>query len=151
MKSEPSVFSFEDLKTRPGRKEPWDGIRNYLARNFMMKDMEKGDKVLFYHSNSKEIGVAGLAQIASDAYPDPTQFDKRSEYFDPKATKDEPRWYLRDVQWLADFKRLVPLAELKKHKELSNMLVVQKGQRLSIQPVSRKEYEIIVELGGLVR
>ena len=113
--------------------------------------MEVGDKVLFYHSNCKDIGVAGLVKVASEAYPDPTQFDRKSDYYDPKATKEKPRWYLVDVEWLDDFKRLVPLSEIKKNKALENMLLVKKGQRLSIQPVMQAEFDLIVELGSRLR
>ena len=146
MKSEPSVFSFENLKTSPGRREPWDGVRNYQARNFMMKEMAVGDKVLFYHSNCKDIGVAGLAKVASEAYPDPTQFDRKSDYYDPKSSKDNPRWFLVDIVWFKDIKRLLSLSEIKKAKGLENMLLVQKGQRLSIQPVTRDEFDTILRL-----
>lgn len=149
MKSEPDTFSLDDLQSRPGQKEPWDGIRNYQARNFMRDDMQKGDQVLFYHSNCKEPGVVGLAEIASEAaYPDPTQFDSKSDYFDPKATKDKPRWLLVDLRYKAHFKRPVTLSQIREEPKLADMLVIRKGQRLSIQPVEKAHYEHICKIGG---
>jgi predicted RNA-binding protein with PUA-like domain len=144
MKSEPDVFSLDDLKNCPKKTEPWDGIRNYQARNFMRDDMKKGDVVLFYHSNCKEPGIVGLAEIASSsAYPDPTQFDKKSNYFDPKSDPDNPRWLLVDVRYKKTLKRPVTLKEIKEHPVLSEMKVAQRGMRLSIQPVEQKHFEII--------
>ena len=150
MKSEPETFSLDDLKSRPGQKEPWDGIRNYQARNFMRDDMKKGDQVLFYHSNCKEPGVVGLAEIVSEeAYPDPTQFDSKSNYYDAKASKDKPRWLLVDLKYKATFKRTVTLSEIREEQKLADMLVIRKGQRLSIQPVDRPHFEHICKLGGV--
>jgi len=144
MKSEPDVFSLDDLKNCPNKTEPWDGIRNYQARNFMRDDMKKGDIVLFYHSNCKEPGIVGLAEIASScAYPDPTQFDKKSNYFDPKSDPDNPRWLMVDVRYKKTLKRPVTLKEIKEHPVLSGMKVAQRGMRLSIQPVEQKHFEII--------
>lgn len=147
MKSEPDVFSLDDLKNCPKKTEPWDGIRNYQARNFMRDDMKKGDVVLFYHSNCKEPGIVGLAEIASSsAYPDPTQFDKKSNYFDPKSDPENPRWLLVDVRYKKTLKRPVTLKEIKEHPVLSGMKVAQRGMRLSIQPVEQKHFEIIKAL-----
>jgi predicted RNA-binding protein with PUA-like domain len=147
MKSEPDVFSLDDLKNCPKKTEPWDGIRNYQARNFMRDDMKKGDVVLFYHSNCKEPGIVGLAEIASsNAYPDPTQFDKKSHYHDPKSDPDNPRWLLVDVRYKKTFKRSVTLKEIKDHPVLKDMKVAQRGMRLSIQPVEQKHFEIIKAL-----
>lgn len=145
MKSEPDVFSFEDLKNRPGKKEAWDGVRNYQARNFMRDDMKVGDIVLFYHSSCPIPGIAGLAKVASKAYPDPTQFDPKSEYFDEKSTAEKPRWFLVDVAY---YKKIpfISLEELKKYQELKEMRLLQKGNRLSILPVSQEEYEFITSL-----
>lgn len=145
MKSEPDVFSFEDLKKRPEKKEPWNGVRNYQARNFMRDEMKEGDIVLFYHSSCPVPGIAGLAKVASKAYPDDTQFDPKSEYYDEKATKDNPRWFLVDVAFYKDIP-FISLEELKKHKELANMRLLQKGNRLSILPVSPDEYKFIMDL-----
>lgn len=148
MKSEPDVFSIDDLKSRPEQKEFWDGVRNYQARNFMKDQMKKGDQVLFYHSNATPPGVAGVAEVAIDtAVPDLTALDKKSEYFDPKATKENPRWFMTQVKFKKKFKIFVPLDELKKHKELEKMTVLQKGTRLSITPVTKDEFEFICKLG----
>lgn len=149
MKSEPDQFSFEDLKKRPGQTEPWNGVRNYQARNFMRDDMKVGDLVLFYHSNCAAPGVVGLATIASAPYPDATQFDAKSEYFDPKSTRENPRWVLVDVKWKAGFKRPVPLETLKTDKALDGLLAVRPGNRLSITPVTPEHTARILTLGGL--
>lgn len=149
MKSEPDVFSIDDLKSCPGKKEPWDGVRNYQARNFMRDDMSKGDLVLFYHSNAKPPGVAGIAEICSEAYPDPTAFDPKSKYFDAKSDKGNPRWILRDVKFKKKFKSFVSLEELKDTDSLSDMRLLQRGNRLSIMPVSEKEFKIISQMGGV--
>ena len=144
MKSEPDVYSIDDLE-RDGR-EPWDGIRNYQARNFMRDDMKVGDKAFFYHSNADEVGIAGTMTIASEPYDDPTQFDRKSKYFDPKSTKDKPRWQLVDVAFDSKFPRVVTLAELKANPKLADMRLVQKGNRLSIMPVTKKEWDIILKM-----
>lgn len=143
MKSEPDVFSFEDLKKRPGQKEPWDGVRNYQARNFMRDAMKVGDAVLFYHSNANPPGVAGIAEVSSQPYPDPTAFDPESNYYDPKSDPENPRWFLVDVRYKAPLKRLLSLETMKQMPELSEMRILQKGNRLSITPVSKKEFEAI--------
>jgi predicted RNA-binding protein with PUA-like domain len=148
MKSEPDVFSIEDLRVRPGRRERWDGVRNYQARNFMRDEMRSGDAVLFYHSNCAEPGVAGLAEVAGEPYPDPTAFDRKSKYFDPKSDPENPRWILVDVKWTATFPRTVSLREMKEAPALRNMRVLQRGNRLSITPVTKAEYERIVKMGG---
>lgn len=149
MKSEPDVFSFADLKARPRRTEPWNGVRNYQARNFMRDQMRAGDLVLFYHSNCATPGVVGLAKVASAAYPDPTQFDPESEYFDPKSAKENPRWVLVDVAWAKDFAREVSLAELKSDPELEGLLATRPGNRLSITPVEEAHFRRICALGGI--
>lgn len=147
MKSEPDVFSFADLKKKANKTEPWTGVRNYQARNFMRDDMKIGDLIFFYHSSCEVPGVAGIAKVASAPYPDPTQFDKKSEYFDPKATKEKPRWFLVDVSFEKDLKTPVPLALLKEQTELAKMRLLQPGNRLSILPVTREEFEFIKKLG----
>lgn len=147
MKSEPYVFSIDDLKEK--KTTMWDGVRNYQARNFMMNDMEKGDQVLFYHSNSKPPGVAGLATVSKKAQPDITAFDKESEYYDAKSTKEKPRWFCVEVKFNKKFKNYVSLEAIKEKKTLSDMKVVQKGMRLSIQPVTKKEFDQICKMGGL--
>jgi len=145
MKSEPNVFSIEDLKSRPKKTEPWDGIRNYQARNFMRDDMSIGDGVLFYHSNCSPPGIVGFAQIASNAYPDETQFDPKSKYFDPKSSRENPRWLLVDVKYVKQIK-LISLDQMREEKKLANMRVLQRGSRLSITPVTAPEWEHINKL-----
>jgi predicted RNA-binding protein with PUA-like domain len=146
MKSEPDVFSIDDLKACPNSTEHWDGVRNYQARNFMRDDMKKGDKILFYHSNCKPPGIAGIAKVAKEGYPDHTAFDKKSKYFDAKSKKEEPRWIMVDVKYVKKFKQVISLDELKNHPQLSEMKVLQKGSRLSITPVTEEEFEYILTL-----
>lgn len=148
MKSEPDVFSFEDLKKRPKKTEPWNGVRNYQARNFMRDEMKPGDLILFYHSSCEVPGVAGIAEVASKPYPDSTQFDPESDYFDPKATLEVPRWFLIDVKFHQDLKKHVALVELKQQKKLAEMRLLQQGNRLSILPVTREEFEFIKKMGS---
>jgi len=149
MKSEPEVFSFGDLKALGGGAEPWNGVRNYQARNFMRDGMRVGDLALFYHSNCAVPGVAGLARIVREACPDPLQFDSLSEYFDPKSNPDEPRWLMVDVAWEADFPAFVPLEAMKNETALAEMTVLRKGNRLSITPVAAKEFDAVCRMGGL--
>ena len=144
MKSEPDECSIDDVLAAPRRATPWSGVRNYQARNFMRDEMRVGDGVLFYHSSCEEPGIAGLAEVASPAYPDPTQFDRRSPYYDPKAKKESPRWLNVDVRALKKT-RLVPLAELRRHKPLAGMRLLQPGNRLSITPVSEAEWRFIAD------
>ena len=146
MKSEPEEFSIDDLKTRPGRIEPWDGVRNYQARNMMRDEMKVGDLAFFYHSNCNEPGIVGTMKIASTSYPDPTAFDPEDKHYDPKSKKDTPTWYLVDVQYKRKFKRTITLAELKTHKSLQKMRLLQKGNRLSVMPVTKKEWDTILKL-----
>lgn len=146
MKSEPDAFSIEDLKNRPNKTEHWDGVRNYQARNFMRDEMKKGDMVLFYHSSCKDVGVAGIAKVVKESYPDHTQFDPNSKYFDAKASEDNPRWFMVDVKWVKSFKEVIPLKLLKECQELKDMHLVKRGTRLSIQPVTKKEFEYITSL-----
>jgi len=144
MKSEPDECSIDDALAAPGRKVPWTGVRNYQARNYMRDGMKPGDGVLFYHSSCAEPGIAGLAEVASAPYPDPTQFDPKSDYFDPKAKKDAPRWIHVDVRALKKT-RLVPVPELRAHKALAGMLTLRPGNRLSITPVSAPEWNFITK------
>ncbi|MCA9607672.1 MAG: EVE domain-containing protein [Myxococcales bacterium] len=149
MKSEPNAFSFDDLLAAKGKRTHWDGIRNYQARNFMRDEMAVGDLVLFYHSNAKPPGVAGIARVCSESYPDPTQFDRKSKYYDEKATKDEPRWSLVDVEHVETFDALVSLDELKSHAdELDGLMVIKRGIRFSVQPVDAKHFAKILKLAG---
>ena len=148
MKSEPDEFSIEDLARAPKKTTAWFGVRNYQARNYMRDAMRVGDGVLFYHSSCAVPGIAGLAAVASPAYPDPTQFDRRSPYHDPASRREEPRWVLVDVK-LRRRTRLMPLEELRSYPQLAGMAVLRRGNRLSITPVSADEWAFIVErLGG---
>jgi predicted RNA-binding protein with PUA-like domain len=142
MKSEPDECSIDDALAARGRTVPWTGVRNYQARNFMRDQMKVGDGVLFYHSSCAEPGIAGLAEVASAPYPDPTQFDPKSEYYDPAAKKDAPRWILVDVR-ARKKTRLVSIGELREHKALADMAVLRKGNRLSITPVTPAEWRYI--------
>ena len=144
MKSEPDEASIDDLANAPSRTLPWTGVRNYQARNFMRDTMQLGDGVLFYHSSCPEPGIAGLARVVSRAYPDPTQFDPKSDYFDPKSTRESPRWMLVDVEFVKKT-RLIPLGELRTHSQLADMRVLAKGNRLSITPVTEAEWRFITE------
>jgi predicted RNA-binding protein with PUA-like domain len=145
IKSEPDVFGIEDLE-RVGR-EPWNGVRNYQARNYMRDQMEPGDLALFYHSNAKPSGVVGIARVAGPPYPDSTQFDPQSEYFDPKSTAENPRWMLVDFEFVEKFPQVVSLDQLKAEKSLAGMLVIQKGTRLSITPVDPKHFKKVCKMG----
>lgn len=147
MKTEPAVFSFDDLKARPRKTDHWEGVRNYQARNYLRDDMRKGDPVLFYHSNCAEPGVVGIAEVSREAYPDHFQWDRASRYFDPKSSRDDPRWFMVDVRWKSDFGRTVTLKELRSVPKLKHMSVLQKGQRLSVMPVTKEEFDTVVGLG----
>jgi predicted RNA-binding protein with PUA-like domain len=142
MKSEPDEVSVDDLAKAPKKTTPWFGVRNYQARNFMRDQMSVGDKVFFYHSSCPEPGIAGIAEVASTAYPDATQFDRKSKYFDPASTRETPRWYNVDVKLLKKT-ALVGLGELRKHPEIADMRVLQRGNRLSITPVEPSEWKFI--------
>ncbi|WP_445144708.1 EVE domain-containing protein [Dyella sp. Tek66A03] len=142
MKSEPDAFSIDDLK-RKGH-EAWDGVRNYQARNFMRDGMNVGDKVFFYHSNCAEPGIVGVAEVATDAYPDPSQFDPKSKYFDAASSRDKPRWILVDVKFVKKLKRTIPLKELQSEPALAEMALVRKGNRLSVMPVEAAEWQHIL-------
>lgn len=147
IKSEPDAFSIDDLKNAPGKREHWDGIRNYQARNFIRDDMRKGDLAFFYHSNCKTPGVVGICEIVSDAYPDHTQFDPNSDYFDAGSKSDNPRWLMRDVKYRRKTKRLISLAEIKDHADrLEGFALIRRGNRLSIMPVSEQHWNFILTL-----
>ncbi len=146
MKSEPDAYSIDDLQ-RDGR-EMWDGIRNYQARNMMRDDMRIGDEVLFYHSSCKVPGVVGTARVASEPYPDPTQFDPESKYFDPKSNEDDPRWILVDVEFVRKFDEPVTLADIKSRSELDDMILTRRGNRLSIMPVEAAHWDTILSMAG---
>lgn len=144
MKSEPSCYSIDDLK-RDGTGM-WDGVRNYQARNFIRDDMKKGDQILFYHSSTDPVGIAGLAEVACMPYPDPTQFEPHADHFDPKASKVNPRWFVVDVCFKQKFDSPVTLGELKNDPFFSDMIVVRTGVRLSVQPVMEKHFNKIIHL-----
>lgn len=148
MKIEPDECSIDDLARRPGQTVPWTGVRNYQARNFMRDAMRIGDGVLYYHSSCAEPGIAGLAEVASPAYPDATQFDPSSPYFDAKATAAAPRWVNVDVRFLRKT-RLLGLAELRSRPELATMLLLRPGSRLSITPVTLAEWRAVLALLGV--
>jgi predicted RNA-binding protein with PUA-like domain len=143
MKSEPDEFSIDDLKTR--KSEPWSGVRNYQARNFI-RDMRAGDGVLFYHSSCAEPGVVGIATVANSAYADPTQFDPNSDYYDAKSSREEPRWSLVDVKYKRKLKRTIALTELKDRPELEGFALVHRGNRLSVLPVTKAQWDFILSL-----
>lgn len=144
MKSEPDAYSIDDLER--DRREMWDGIRNYQARNFMRDDMQVGDQVFFYHSSCKVPAIVGIAKVASKPYPDPTQFDPDSKYYDAKSAEDDPRWILVDLEFVRKTQRPIPLTELKSHPGLDDMLLTRRGNRLSIMPVTDDEWDIVLSL-----
>jgi predicted RNA-binding protein with PUA-like domain len=144
MKSEPAEFSIDDLVKAPRKTTPWFGVRNYQARNFMRDVMRVGDGVLFYHSSCEVPGIAGVARVASKPYPDESQFDRKSEYYDAKSKREEPRWMLVDVK-LERRTRLMPLEEMRTYPELAGMVVLKRGNRLSITPVSEREWQFILK------
>lgn len=148
-KSEPEAFSFDDLWKAKRRTTHWDGVRNYQARNLLRDDMKVGDGVVYYHSNAKPPGVAGFAEIVREGYPDHTQFDPQDGHYDPKADPDDPRWYMVDIRATEAAPRFVPLDELKAHGTLSEMMVCQRGARLSVQPVSAAHWRGLRKLLGL--
>ena len=147
MKSEPSECSIDDLAKAPRKTVPWVGVRNYQARNFMRDEMQPGDGVLFYHSSCPEPGIAGVAEVASTAYPDATQFDPQSHYFDAKSAPDTPRWVHVDVK-LVRKTRLLPLAEMREAPTLASLQVLKRGNRLSITPVTADEWREVLKLLG---
>ncbi|WP_455201378.1 EVE domain-containing protein [Kaarinaea lacus] len=144
MKSEPDVFGIDDLKSAPRKTEHWDGVRNYQARNMMRDEMKKGDQVFFYHSNCKEPGIVGIARVVKEGYPDFTAFDSQEKYYDAKSDPDNPRWFMVDVQFVRKFKRTITLEELKKLPKLKDMPLVRRGNRLSIMPVTEKQWNAIL-------
>lgn len=145
MKSEPDVFSIDDLKARPRRTERWDGVRNYQARNFM-RAMGKGDQAFFYHSSCDVPGIAGIIEIAREAYPDDSAWDPRSKHHDPKSRPEKPLWYMVDVRFKQRFAQVVPLAALRANPALNEMRLLRRGNRLSITPVSAREWRTILKM-----
>ena len=149
LKSEPDVFSFADLLAAPRKTTCWDGVRNYQARNTLRDQMQRGDLAFFYHSNADPAGIAGICEVVREGYPDHTAFDPRDPHHDPKSTPDAPTWYMVDVKAVRAFPRLMSLAELKGVKGLERMALLQKGSRLSVQPVSAAEWDIVCRLAGV--
>jgi len=144
-KAEPHIYGIDHLNAAPQKTGRWDGIRNYQARNFLRDQVKLGDEVLIYHSSCKNIGIVGTAKVVKTAYPDPTQFNPESDYYDPKATPENPRWVSVDIQVTKTFSRLIPLAEIKAQPALENMVLVKQG-RLSTQPVTKAEWDYIQKM-----
>ena len=149
VKSEPDSFSFDDLLASPGRTTCWDGVRNFQARNFMRDEMKRGDLVFFYHSSADPTAIVGIAEVVRDGYPDSTALDPRDSHFDPKSKKEEPTWYMVDLKARKKFPKPLTLGELREVKGLEKMVLLQKGSRLSVQPVTEREWEIICRAAGL--
>jgi predicted RNA-binding protein with PUA-like domain len=149
LKSEPGVFSFEDLARSPRRTTTWEGVRNYQARNLLRDEVKRGDGVLFYHSSTQPPAVVGTATVVREAHPDPFQFDRDSPYFDPKSDPADPRWLAIEIQYDRPLPRPVTLPQLREIPALADMALLRKGNRLSVQPVSAAEWKTILRLGGL--
>jgi predicted RNA-binding protein with PUA-like domain len=148
-KSEPSAFSIDHLAQSPRQTAPWDGVRNYQARNSLRDDVQIGDRVLFYHSSEPPLGIFGTMEVMTSGYPDPTQFNPASKYFDPKSSRDNPRWYLVDVRLSQKFSQPILREDRAGDKTVKNMLVMKRGMRLSIQPVTASEWRAIHRLAGM--
>lgn len=146
MKSEPDVYGIDDLRKATRKTDTWDGVRNYQVRNMMRDDMKKGDLAFFYHSNCKIPGIAGIMKINRTGYPDFTAFDPGEKYYDPKSDPDNPRWYMVDVRFVRKLKRIISLAELKERPELADLPLVRRGNRLSVMPVSKQQWNYILSL-----
>ena len=147
IKSEPDDFSIDDLKNAPGKTTHWDGVRNYQARNFMRDGMSQGDLVFYYHSNCKEPGIVGIAEIVSSAYPDHTAFDSNDKHFDPKSDPENPRWLMVDVRYKRKTKRLISLSEIKQNPEqLEGFVLIRRGNRLSVMPVAKEHWDFILAM-----
>lgn len=146
MKSEPDVFGIDDLANRPDQTEPWDGVRNYQARNMMRDDMKVGDQVFFYHSNTQPPGIVGIAEVVREGYPDHTAFDPEDPHYDPQSDPDKPRWFMVDVAFRRKLKRTITLGELKERPELEGLPLIRKGNRLSVMPVSKEHWDFILSL-----
>jgi predicted RNA-binding protein with PUA-like domain len=148
VKSEPDVFSIEDLKKSKNKTTSWDGVRNYQARNFLKNEMKVGDEVLFYHSNTEPPAVVGVCRVIKEGYADHTQFDPEDKHFFPSADPKNPIWYMVDVQFVKKLKKPVTLSEIKANRKLKNMKLVKRGNRLSVMPVHKEEFDEIIKMGG---
>ena len=146
MKSEPEAFSIDDLAKKTSQTEPWDGVRNYQARNMLRDQMKKGDLAFFYHSNCTPPGIVGIVEIVKEGYPDFSAFEANSKYYDPASKPDNPRWFMVDVKFKQKFNRLISLDELKQQPELQEMQLLKKGNRLSILPITSEQWDLIVNL-----
>jgi predicted RNA-binding protein with PUA-like domain len=148
LKSEPDTFGIDALAAAPRKTTAWNGVRNYQARNMLRDSIKKGDQAFFYHSGCEVPGIAGIVEIVRGAYPDPTAFDPKSEYFDAASKRDAPRWFVVDVKLVREFGRLIALDELRKYQaaELANLVVLRRGNRLSVTPVAAKEWDFILSL-----
>ncbi len=149
VKSEPDVFSFADLQAAPKKTTHWDGVRNYEARNTLRDAMKQGDRCFYYHSNAEPPGIAGICEVVREGYPDHTAFDRKDPHYDPKSKPDAPTWYMVDVKAVRPFPRLISLGELREVTALKGMVLLQKGSRLSVQPVTKKEWETICAMAGV--
>lgn len=147
MKSEPNVYSIDDLAKEKNKTTYWDGVRNYQARNFLRDEMKIGDRVIFYHSNSEPPGATGICEVVKEGYPDFTAFDPDDPHYDPKSKKDNPAWIMVDVKLIKKFSRLVPINEMRENKKLVNMQLLQRGNRLSVMPLTKTEFDTIVGMG----
>lgn len=148
IKSEPEVFSIDDLAKAKNKTACWDGVRNYQARNFLRDEFKVGDKVIFYHSNAEPPGAAGICEVVKEAYPDFTAFDPASDHYDPKSKQESPSWFMVDVKFVKKFPRFVSIDEIKENPKLRNMRLIQRGNRLSVMPVSKEEFDEVVKMGG---
>lgn len=146
-KSEPDAFSIDDLAAMPGQTEHWDGIRNYQARNFLRDQVKLGDQVFFYHSSCKDVGIVGVAEVVKESYPDHTQFDPESKYYDPKSSPVNPRWVMVDIKLQQKFSKILPLKVIKTMPEITELGLVKKGHRLSIMPVTEDEWQVLMAKG----
>lgn len=144
LKTEPNTFSIDDLQSSPKQTTLWEGVRNYQARNFLRDQIKKDDLAFFYHSSCKVPGIVGISRVVRAGYPDPTQFDSNSHYFDPKSSYENPRWYCVDIQLVNKFPDIITLSHLRSVPDLKNMIILQKGNRLSVTPVTKKEWEAII-------
>ena len=146
MKTEPSTYSIHDLANEKNKTTHWDGVRNYQARNFMRDDMKKGDQVLIYHSNANPPAIVGVAKIVKESYPDFTAWDSSDKHYDPKSSEENPRWFMVDIKLVKIFKKELPLPDLREVNALNEMVLLQKGSRLSVQPVKKKEFDAVLKL-----
>jgi len=145
-KSEPETFSIDDLRARRNQIEHWDGVRNYQARNMLRDEVKAGDQVLFYHSNCKPPGIVGVAEVVKEGYPDFTAWNPESSYYDPRSTKEKPQWFMVDIKFVEKFPQIISLDDLKQNSKLHEMLILRKGNRLSVTPVTAAEFKTILKM-----